>query len=422
MSNVNVARSVHVEASGPTEAAQVRAIAYASKDRNVLLESISIGKRDVIRRSEDNGKTWKSVEEWKSEEPLGDGLVLERSLPEVFCDPDNGLLLRFFITCRNNPQIVPWNYAESPVTRTRKVFVQTSDDEGRTWSEPRQLIMQGDEYDETHWLEGIYYGKNGAAIEGSHTIKNRKGEVLVPFWGTRLFENGDIINPNADPATANPDGAVEHFSGCILGRWRDDGGLDWSESEKVRLPLKYSCDGADEPSVDYVPDGRLFMVLRARTYPHTGQELPSLHYYTLSSDHGRTWSEPEPLIYDDGSYAYSPACLANVFRSSRNGRFYVITNFADAPCVNCDPRTKLQIAEIDTDAMRVKRDTVTIIEQQDKAAGQPDTIRFSNYRWYEDRETQDIVLHMTPGPDNAGWPEGSEMLSHAYRYDIRLPG
>ena len=423
MDDIKIVRMVHAQASSSSEIAQVRGIAYASRNRNILLQSISFGKRHVIRRSEDNGRSWKTVEEWTAEEPLGDGLVLERGLPEVFCDPDNGGVMRFFVTARNNPKIVPWDYARSPMTRTRKIFFQTSHDEGQTWSESRQLVMQGDNYDETHWMDGVYYGKNGACIEGSQVIKNRRGETLAPMWGTRLFENDDIINPDADPAASNPDGAVEHFSGCFLGRWREDGsGIDWSASERVRLPRKYSCDGADEPSVDYLPDGRLFMVLRARTYPHTGQELPSLHYYTLSADDGHTWSEPEPLLYDDRSYAYSPACLANVFRSARNGRFYVMTNFADRPCVNCDPRNKLQIAEINTDTFRVKKNTLTIIDQNDKAAGQPDTMRFSNFRWYEDRETQNIVLHMTPGPDNDGWPQGFRPPLCAYSYEIQLPG
>ena len=423
MDDIKVVRTVHVQASSRSEIAQVRDIAYSSNDRNVLLQSISIGKRGVIRRSEDNGKSWEAVEEWTSEEPLGDGLVLERGLPEVFCDPDNGLVIRFFITARNNPNIVPWDYARSPMTRTRKIFFQTSQNEGQTWSEPERLIMQGGDYDETHWMDGVYYGKNGACIEGSQIIKNRRGETLAPMWGTRLFENDDIINPNADPATSNPDGTVEHFSGCFFGRWRADGsGIDWSVSESVRLPLKYSCDGADEPSVDYLPDGRLFMVLRARTYPHTGQKLPSLHYYTLSNDDGRTWSEPEPLLYDDGSYAYSPACLANVLRSSKNGRFYVMTNFAEGPCVNCDPRNRLQIAEIDTTTLTIKKDTVTIIEPQDESLNQPDNIRFSNFRWYEDRETQNIVLHMTPGHDGSGWPQGYRPSLCAYCYEIELPG
>ena len=41
------------------------------------------------------------------------------------------------------------------------------------------------------------------------------------------------------------------------------------------------------------------------------------------------------------------------------------------PCVNCDPRTKLYIAEIDPATCRIRKDTLTIVEQQDKKAGQP---------------------------------------------------
>ncbi|PIP15747.1 MAG: hypothetical protein COX46_05070, partial [bacterium (Candidatus Ratteibacteria) CG23_combo_of_CG06-09_8_20_14_all_48_7] len=90
---------------------------------------------------------------------------------------------------------------------------------------------------------------------------------------------GDICDPNADLATANPDGPVEWNAGCLLGRWRSDGsGVDWLCGISFALPKKYSCDGADEPDVDFLPDGRLFMGIRARTYPHTRQELPSLHY------------------------------------------------------------------------------------------------------------------------------------------------
>lgn len=390
----------------------VRGINYVSKDKNLLMESFSIGKRGLIRRSEDNGKTWMAVEEWVNEEPLGKDLVLQRSLPDYFCDPENGFVFRTYATNNHKPDILAWNYAESPVSRTIKNFLQISRDEGKTWSKPEQIIMQGDEHDEIHWMPGVYYGRNSAVIEAGHIIKNHGGGVLAPFSMTRLFENGNIINPRADPATANPDGAVQRLAGCFLGKWRPDGsGLDWTSGATVTLPLKYSCDGADEPSIDYLPDGRLFMVLRARTYPHTGQELPGLHYYTLSSDNAGTWAEPKPLLYDDGSYAYSPACLANVFCSSRNGRFYVITNLVDVPPVNCDPRNKLQIAEIYMDKMRIKKGTVTIIEQQDKEAGQPDTIRFSNFRWYEDRRTLNVILFMTPSCENA----------IACRYEIELP-
>jgi|GEM_PF-2900356 len=75
MSAITVQRAVHFESASLAEAAQVTDIAYASKDKPVLLESVTLGKRGVIRRSEDNGQTWKTVEE------LPFGLKLETPAP-----------------------------------------------------------------------------------------------------------------------------------------------------------------------------------------------------------------------------------------------------------------------------------------------------------------------------------------------------
>lgn len=418
MSIIHIEKSLHLASPDNSASVQVADIAHASKDMDILLEAFYSG---TLRRSEDNGSTWEAVEEWETEESLKNGLILERSLPMVFCDPENGLVLRLFTTQQYKPGTIAWDYSVALGPRTSRMFTQVSHDEGRTWSQPEQILLSGEEYDTRHWMDGVYYGKNGRVTEGTHFLKSRDGSVLVPFNGARLFGD-DILNPEIPPERSNPDGNVEWVSGCLIGQWRGDGsGLDWTQSSLVTLPRKYSCDGADEPSIDYLPDGRLFMVLRARTYPHTCQELPGLHYYSLSSDDGRTWSECEPLLFDDGSLPMSPACLANVFRSSKNGRFYMITNFCDVPPVNCDPRTKLQIAEIDTETLRVRKDTVTIIEQQNKAVGQPDEMRFSNFRWYEDRETKDIVLFLTGGTATGDPALRDRVPPHAYRYDLRLP-
>jgi len=81
----------------------------------------------------------------------------------------------------------------------------------------------------------------------------------------------------------------------------------------------------------------------------------------------------------------------------------------------------LQITEINTKTLRLKRETVTIIEEQNRGAGEPDNIRFSNFRWHEDRETKDIVLYMTACPGNAGRSPTCGCSPNAYRYDITLP-
>ena len=418
MSNIKIKRTIHVESPGSGEQSEVSGIGYVSNKRNVLEESISIGNQHLIRRSEDHGKNWRKTEEWKKIVDLEGGLKLERMLPSVYyCDPDNGLAMRVFATGKKNPPILAWEYVKSPWARTLRIYVQISMDEGNTWSEPEQVIMQGDEFNEVHWMPGVFYGKNSAVCASTPIVKTPDGSLVLPFYARHLFKNGNIIDPDADPETSNPDGAVLCKSGCLFGTWRSDSsGLDWRAGGWVTLPKKYSCDGGNEPAVAYLPDGPMFMGLRARTYPHTGQEVPSQHYYAISENDGKTWSEPEPLLFDDGSYAFSPACFIGAIRSSKNGRLYVMTNLADGPCVNCDPRNKLYIAEVDTDTFRIKKDTVAFIMRNNKEAGEPDTIRYSNFRWYEDRETGDIVLFVTP----CG-AEGEGVNSHSYRCNIELP-
>ena len=424
MSGIKVTRTVHFATERPGQLTIVSGIHYVSNERNVLLETVSTGERGpgggvgVVRRSEDNGRTWHVVEDLNIERVIEGDLTSERAMPIViYCDPDSGRLVRLLHTYQDKPGVYPWIYAENPMWRTMRPHLQFSDDEGATWSDAQPVIVAGKPFDETHWMPGVWQGKNGGMLcAAGFALTGRNGAIIASCDSNRLFANGDIVDPDADPEQSSPDGAVLWEASCLHGRWRDDGSLAWTAGEKVVLPRAYSCDGSEEPSLAYLPDGRLFMGIRARTFPNTGQALPSLHYYAISHDHGLTWESPRPLLYDDGAYAYSPACFINVLRSKKNGRFYVITNSADGPCVNCDPRNKLLIGEVDTDTFRIRRDTLTIIDQCDESA----KVRFSNWRYYEDRQTGDLALFMTPGCSEHD-ALAADVVPQSYRYDIELP-
>ena len=72
------------------------------------------------------------------------------------------------------------------------------------------------------------------------------------------------------------------------------------------------------------------------------------------------------------------------------------------------------------EGFRVLRDTVTVIDANETAGGKPAMIDFSNWRWYEDRETKDVVMVMTGCPGDKGRFEACGVPPHSYRYDITL--
>ena len=146
--------------------------------------------------------------------------------------------------------------------------------------------------------------------------------------------------------------------------------------------------------------------------------MPSLKRFCVSSDGGKTLSEAQPLTYDDGSYLYSPRAMPDVWRSTKNGRVYVVLNIAGASAENCDPRTALHLAELDPDTLCVKRDSVTIIEE--KHEEHDPLVRYSNWSLIENRDTGNLVLFMKLSRSEHCIVRKGYDYS-VYRYEIELP-
>jgi hypothetical protein len=407
---IRITRSGHYEVPAPSQEARVTAVGYASLQRNVLLESIDCPEGALIRRSEDNGKTWITTETWKSTEPLAGDRSLFKGMPDVFLDPDNGRLLRLYYQHERIRGLAPWDPG-APDMLTTRIYTQVSKDEGRTWGPPEPVVQQGPGFDQVHWTDGVWHGKNGGVYEAYGPLKLKDGTILMPAVLYKLHDNGSV---------RPPDSWATLLSTCFLGRWRpDESGIDWERGQALELPRRYSNDGADEPSIAPLPDGRLFMIIRARVGEGPKTELPDLKYYSVSSDGGRTWSAGAPLLYDDGGLPYSPACLGKMVRSSKNGKLYLITNINAEPSERCDPRSTLQIGEIDPQTLRLLRASMTTVET--RSGEQPPNIRFSNFRWYEDRETRDLVLFLTACPGDVGRSLTCGCPGSSYRYEIKLP-
>ncbi len=419
---IRVVRTPHLEQPGMLEEAVVSWVGYVSPDRNILMEAITFGgqrgyyftirgqnardhhpREPLLRRSRDNGRTWENCGTWAAETTIHGPWKLDTEGPNIVYNPKTGTLLRLYRTTETIAGLLPW-IKGSPVSRTGLLWTQLSRDGGQTWSEPAQLVCEGAEFDPTHWAPEIWYGQNSGGIQGVDPVWLPDGRFLLPFFGTQQTP---------------PDG---FRSSGLIGAWRsDDRGVDWTLTASATLTPACSINGGDEPSIALLADGRWLMTMRAYTPADVKLAVPSGKFYVTSADQGKTWSEPALLRFTDGRQVYCPSSLAHVFRARKNGRLYLITNILDAPTVACDPRSTLQIAELDPASLRVRPETVTTIETRDIAAGQPETIRFSNWRRYEDRVTGNPVLLMTACPGNVGRHETCGVPPHSYRYELILP-
>ncbi len=423
MSKIKVTRSIHIEQPGILEEAAVVSVRYIATDRPVLMESVAYGgqreyyfrARDicdsgyrpaepVIRRSEDNGRTWKTVETWVQYKPLGGQRRLQKNPPMFHLHPRTSSLLRLYFSNEDIEGILPWDPA-SPTGKTGRLYTEISTDGGATWSAPRQLVIKGAEFDEIHWGPEIRYGRNFGYPESVEPLYLDDRRFLLPFAG-------DI------PEGEN--GPMNSKSACLIGTWRDDGWADWEMSAYATVPKPYSVQGGCEPGIALLRGGTLLMTMRVLVHQETAPPgISGSRYFVISRDLGKTWSAPEPLRFDDGQILNTPACMGQLYRSGKNGRLYLIDNILDRPVFGHDPRYPLRIVEVDEATFRLKRQTLTTIETRDEQQGR--TIRFSNWARYEDRETKNLILFITGCPGNEGRHEACGVPPHSYRYEVEFP-
>jgi hypothetical protein len=218
------------------------------------------GNHLVLKRSTDGGETWGPLEIIRKEEPnslLGPCTVVTESGRIVL------------VYHRYLPGTTEHNASEGlEGPRVVEVFVITSEDEGRTWSEPRNITRFAKQ--PTGWT-GILTGP-GIGIQKRHAPHT--GRIVVPC------AHGPV------------------------GKWHcysihsDDNGDTWQMGGEVPDPLGNECQVVE------LTDGRL--MINTRSYRKKGCRAT-----TFSSDGGETWSgmQDEPALPE-------PICQGSILRYS----------------------------------------------------------------------------------------------------------
>jgi hypothetical protein len=260
-----------------------------------------------------------------------------------------------------------------------KMWYQVSLDGGKTYDHARPIVEAGTQYSPMHPTRHVWVGKNSFCFGAiPPLLKLSNGEFIMPCQLAPLDAHFRYYNPTGKFT----------FSMVVMmiGRWNTAGtDVTWESSEKILPAAEQSWRGFDEAGVvELSTPGTLLCVLRAGD----GHQ-----WKALSTDYGRTWSAHDHLTYSNGEAFWTPSSCLSIFRHSRTGKVYWIGNISPTdPQGRNSPRYPLVIAEVDEQALGLRQETVTIID--DRRPGEAADLQLSNWQLTEDAATGHIVLKL----------------------------
>lgn len=208
----------------------------------------------VLRRSTDNGETWRAMQR------------IADAGPDVFgnpCPVQDRATGRIWLPLN-------WNLATGPESQIilgqapRGVWLLYSDDDGVTWSAPVEITAQVKRTDWTWYATGP-----------GHGIQLRGGRLLIP----------------CDFAVGQPDRNAKHFGSHVI--YSDDHGITWQIGGTL-LGQMNECQAAE------LADGAVYLNMRS----YHGRNRRAV---ARSADGGETWSD---ITWDDA--LVEPVCQAGL--------------------------------------------------------------------------------------------------------------
>jgi len=378
------AREVRREEFLLSPARGIAVMAYAFYTRPRGGEMISIEERwsrsdtvdsALIRRSHDYGRTWTAPVARATGERLSEGTL--RRHPRCGFVDRQGRYLEFW-----TEGVLP---SDNPLEGLRawNICFRVSRDGGRTFNSPAQVIHAGGEFNSSHPLPGVWTGKNCVML-GDMTcvpVSAAGGGILLPAQITPLAPDGQLYNPAG--AYTYTDAVV------LLGKWRG-AELEWTASEPVRGDPASSTRGMDEPTIEFLDNSRLLMVLRGSNDRHP--EIPGYRWFSVSHDAGNRWTIPQPWTYHDGQKFFSPSACSQLLRHS-SGRLFWLGNITSENPRGNRPRYPFVLGEVDRGTGLLRRESIRTIDTLQ--AGEDPILSLSNFFAREDPLTREIAVHMT---------------------------
>lgn len=382
---------------------------YPTYVSNAGLSMLEIRNRNEMWRSEDNGANWTLRETLSDEEKFGDGTYGQWSFGPFFHDSARDALIQFIrhtrYRCPPSKVTDYHSHVKNFIQHSPINHYRVSRDGGLTWDKRRQLIEDGDEYDENYYAKGYRHGEDSLII----------GEV-PPYL---TLDNGLLALPFQGRSRMGADRFGSIQAGRLFGKW-DDEINDYRWTSGGRVP-----GGGCEQTIARLKDGRILNILRTQGNIEPYYFDLWLRPYSVSEDNGETWSKPKPLQWDDGGGLTSPRAWSQLIRASDEKLYWIANILPDLSDISeikkawpgrADPRYPLVIVEVDEENKTLKRDTARVIA--DRWKDDERRLRFSNFHCYNDRETGEIVMLMQKSY-HEDQPNLDDMPHPAWRFRVK---
>jgi len=356
-----------------------------------------------MSRSDDNGKTWSTPDEMWVVKKTPEGIV-RRVIKAGWIDPESGGLLIMHRTIIGETDHVLQRFGRGSTT----AYTITRDGwRTELVNEPVLLanatlredgLFHDKRYPESSIFSMMYGDRTG------RPVRNHLGEILQPVQLVLFEPDGKkLYNPGK--------GYTFTQAALLIGKLRDDHRIDWSLSQRVELGPDRSTRGSIEPTIAKLDDGRILMVVRGSN--DRNPKLPGYKWFSVSNDGGHSWSKLKPWTYNNGENFFSPSSCSQ-FLTHSNGNIYWLGNISPKNPNGNLPRWPFVIGQVDfKTGLLMERTVVTVDEPKN---GDHPRMMLSNFMAHEDRETKEILLHMSrtfaKGPGN--W------TSPAYLYRIAV--
>lgn len=266
----------------------------------------------VLKRSTDGGKTWSPlITVWDAGENVCGN-------PAPLVDRETGRII--LVSCWNLGEDHEKEIIDQTSKDSRHIYVLYSDDEGLTWSKPKDITASVKKKNWTWYATGPCHGiqlqtkkyKNRLVVAANHMVADTKAYHSQIIYsddnGLTWQLGGVVVQPGG-----NESSIVELKNGDLLLNMRNynrtvsssrsyaissDGGLHWSDMQYSPELIEPICQGS---TLNYLKQGKISnCILFSNPASLDKREKMTLK---ISENNGKTW--PYAYLVYEGPSAYS---------------------------------------------------------------------------------------------------------------------